>query len=191
MQRCAKVSGIGGRAADLDLRRHLRLAVPAYAVFVHARVRAPVAADRAFPILKIVMRAGIAADADVLPILVPHKVVLGMLHDHQSLVGNVVRICGIRIGEKGLVLGPCPSGLVIAAQSERRALGQIVRQVLALDEHLHAAVQRCADTQDQLAALHIDGVELSIGVHAAALNGHVLPHGQLAALHLYGGVSIT
>ena len=72
---------------------------------------------------------------------------------------------------------------------ERRALRQIVLKLLALDGHLHAAVQLCADTQDQLAALHIDGGELSIGVHAAALNGHVLPHGQLAALHLYGGVS--
>ena len=135
------------------------------------------------------MRAGIAAGADVLPIAVLRKLVLGMLHDHQSHVGNVVHICGIRV-QKALVLSPCPSALVIAAQSERRTRGQIVRQVLALRD-LQAAVQRCADTQDQLAALHIDGGELSIGVHAAALNGHVLPHGQLAALHLYGGVSIT
>ena len=115
-----------------------------------------------------------------------------MLHDHQSHVGNVVRICGIRIGEKALVPGQRPSALVIAAQSERRALGQIVRQVLVLRD-LQAVNQRRARFKRQIAALQNDrGIgdvgrtacriaadhdRVSLYRHAAALNPDAVASG--------------
>ena len=113
-------------------------------------MRAPVAAARAFPVLKIVMRADIAAGADVLPIAIQLKLVLGMLHDHQSHVMLGVVIYGIRV-QKALVHGPRLSVPVIAAQSERRTRGQIVRQGFVLRD-LQTVNQRRARFERQSAA---------------------------------------
>ena len=115
-----------------------------------------------------------------------------MLHDHQSHVGNVVHICGIRIGEKALVHGPRLSALVIAAQSKRRTRGQIVRQGLALRD-LQAVNQRRARFKRQIAALQNDrGIgdvgltacriaadhdRVSLYRHAAALNPDAVASG--------------
>ena len=110
-------------------------------------------ADRAHAVLfrPVVLLAGEAA----LTVRSPGVKRMLMRFDHQSHVGNVVRICGIRIGEKALVPGQHPSALVIAAQSERRTLGQIVRQVLALRD-LQTVNQRRARFKRQIAALQND-----------------------------------
>ena len=128
------------------------------------------------------MRAGIAASAGVLPIAVQLEVVRRVLHDHQSHVMLGVVIYGIRV-QKALVLGQRPSGLVIAAQSERRTRGQIVRQGLAL-RNLQAVNQRCARCERQIAVLHLDrggGRKLCVTVLIAADHDRVSLYRHAAA----------
>ena len=103
-----------------------------------------------------------------------------------------VVIYGIRV-QKALVHGPRLSALVIAAQSKRRALGQIVRQVLALRD-LQTVNQRRARFERQSAAafqpdrrigdvgltacrIAADHDRVSLYRHAAALNPDAVASG--------------
>ena len=191
LHRRLKVCAVGHGPACLALHGHLRAADGAFRRDVSGRVRALrdlvrtfIPADGAYAVLKLVMRADIAAGADVHPIFL-RKRVLRMLHDHQSHVGNMIHICGIHVGHIAVVRGIRLSAGVIAVPLERRTRGQIVRQVLALRD-LQTVDQRCARFERQIAALQNDrGIgdvgrtacrlaadhdRVSLYRHAAALN---------------------
>ena len=190
------VGVICGRAAVLgnDLRRHrlsAGIAGPDAVGLRRARiVGAGGSADRAHAVLfrPVVLRAGEAA----LTVRSPGGKRMLMRFDDQSHVMLGVVIYGIRV-QKALVHGPRLSALVIAAQSKRRALGQIVRQVLALRD-LQTVNQRRARFERQSAAafqpdrrigdvgltacrIAADHDRVSLYRHAAALNPDAVASG--------------
>ena len=128
-------------------------------------MRAPVAADLAHAILKLVMRAGIAAGADVLPIAAQLEVVRMRYHRHVLGDGHDIAL------DDGGNFTHFRKGKAIAQQGVDIRIGGAARHGDAAVEHIARLEPQCAagDKNSGLAAC-TGGVQFAVEDQRAAVD---------------------